>query len=140
MTAGTFALAFASALAGAGLYVNGVEQPARLALDDAAMLKEWGPSDRRGVGLMAALSLLATICGLSAWYEGGDTRFAIGALIALVSWPYTLIAMGPVNNQIIALAPKDVGAARALVWQWGLLEYGQTAIALAAAATFLWAL
>ena len=67
------------ALAGAGLYVNGVEQPARLALDDAAMLKEWGPSDRRGVGLMAALALLATICGLSAWYEGGDVRFAIGA-------------------------------------------------------------
>jgi hypothetical protein len=140
MTAGTFALAFASALAGAGLYVNGVAQPARLALDDDALLKEWGPSDRRGVGLMAALALLAAICGLSAWYEGGDVRFAIGALIAVLSWPYTLYAMGPVNNQIIALAPKDVGAARALVWQWGLLEYGQTAIALAAAATFLWAL
>ena len=89
---------------------------------------------------MAALALLAAICGLSACYESGDVRFAIGALIALASWPYTLFAMGPVNNQIIALAPKDVGAARALVWQWGLLEYGQTAIALAAAATFLWAL
>jgi hypothetical protein len=48
--------------------------------------------------------------------------------------------MGPVNNQILALAPKDVPAARALVWQWGLLEYGQTAIALAAAIAFLWAL
>src|SRR5208282_3578768 len=98
MTAGTFALAFASALAGAGLYVNGVEQPARLALDDAAMLKEWGPSDRRGVALMAALALLAAICGLSTYYETGDVRFAIGALIALASWPYTLYVMGPVNN------------------------------------------
>lgn len=140
MTAGSFALAFASALAGAGLYVNGVEQPARLALDDDAMLKEWGPSDRRGVALMAALALLSGVCGLSAWYEGGDVRFAIGALIAVASWPYTLYAMGPVNNQIIALAPRDIGAARALVWQWGLLEYGQTVIALAATATFLWAL
>jgi len=140
MNAGSLALAFASALAGAGLYVNGVEQPARLALDDEAMLKEWGPSDRRGVALMAALALLAGICGLSAWHEGGDVRFAIGALIAVASWPYTLYAMGPVNNQIIALAPRDIGAARALVWQWGLLEYGQTVIALAAAATFLWAL
>jgi hypothetical protein len=140
MNAGSLALAFASALAGAGLYVNGVEQPARLALDDEAMLKEWGPSDRRGVALMAGLALLAGICGLSAWYEGGDVRFAIGALIAVASWPYTLYAMGPVNNQIISLAPRDIGAARALVWQWGLLEYGQTVIALAAAATFLWAL
>ena len=69
-----------------------------------------------------------------------DVRFAIGAVIAVASWPYSLYVMGPVNNQIIALAPKDVGAARALVWQWGLLEYGQTVVALASAATFLWAL
>ena len=140
MNSGSIALAFASALAGAGLYVNSVEQPARMALDDEAMLKEWGPSDRRGVALMATLALLAGICGLSAWYETGDVRFAAGGIIAVLSWPYTLYAMGPVNNQIITLAPRDIGAARALVWQWGLLEYGQTVIALAAAATFLWAL
>jgi hypothetical protein len=140
MTAGSIALALASALAGAGLYVNGVEQPARLALDDAAILAEWGPSDRRGVALMAALALLAAVFGLSAWFESQDVLYAIGAVIAASSWPYTLFVMGPLNNQIIALAPKDVGAARALVWQWGVLEYGQTAIALAAAATFLWAL
>jgi hypothetical protein len=140
MTAGSFALAFASALAGAGLYVNGVEQPARLTLDDEAMLREWGPSDRRGVALMAALALLAAIAGLSAFFETNDARFALGGVVALASWPYSLFAMAPVNNQIIALAPRDLGAARALVWQWGLLEYGQTGIALVAAATFLWAL
>ena len=140
MTAGTLALAFAAALAGAGLYVNGVEQPARLALDDSAMLSEWGPSDRRGVGLMAALALVAAIAGLSAYFESHDVRFLLGAIIAASSWPYTVFVMGPVNNQILALAPKDVGAARALVWQWGLLEYGQTAIAVAAAIAFLWAL
>jgi hypothetical protein len=140
MIAGTLALAFASALAGSGLYVNGVEQPARLSLDDAAMLTEWGPSDRRGVALMATLALLAAIAGLSAYFSTGDVRFILGAVISASSWPYTVFVMGPVNNQIIALAPKDVGAARALVWQWGLLEYGQTAIAIAAAVMFLLAL
>ena len=139
MTAGTFALVFAAALAGAGLYVNGVEQPARMALDDAEMLKEWGPSDRRGVALMAVLALAAAIAGLSAYFETSDVTFALGAVIAVSSWPYTIYVMGPVDNQIIALAPKDVGAARALLWQWGLLEYGQTAIAVAAVAVFLWA-
>jgi hypothetical protein len=48
--------------------------------------------------------------------------------------------MAPLNNQILTLAPHDVGAARALVRQWGLLEYGQTAIGLAANAVYLWAL
>jgi len=139
MMAASLALAFSAALAGAGLYINAVEQPARMALDESAMLKEWGPSDRRGVALMAGLALASALCGLSAYYEGGDVRNALGAVIAAASWPYSLYVMGPINNQIIALTPKDVGAARVLVSQWGLLEYGQTAIALAATATFIWA-
>ena len=52
MTSGSLALAFASALSGTAVYVNIVEQPARLALEDQALLNEWGPSDQRGVALM----------------------------------------------------------------------------------------
>jgi hypothetical protein len=48
--------------------------------------------------------------------------------------------MAPLNNQILALAPRDVGAARVLVRQWGVLELGQTALAVAATALLLWAL
>lgn len=140
MLSGLFALVLASGLAGAGVYVNGVEQPARLKLDDAEMLKEWGPSDRRGVALMAILALASAIAGLSTYFETSDVRYAVGSVIVASSWPYTIYVMGPIDNQISALAPKDIGAARALLWQWGLLEYGQTAIAVAAVATFLWAL
>jgi hypothetical protein len=140
MTTGSIALAFAAALTGAALYVNAVEQPARLALDDQAMLNEWGPSDRRGVALMAGLALIAGILGLAAYFETADVRWAIGALIAVLSWPYTFFVMSPMNDQILTLAPRDVGAARALVRQWGLLEYGQTGIGLAATAVFVWAL
>jgi hypothetical protein len=48
--------------------------------------------------------------------------------------------MSPLNDQILTLAPRDIGAARALVRQWGLLEYGQTAIGGVACAAYLWAL
>jgi hypothetical protein len=139
MTSGSLALVFAAALTGAALYVNGVEQPARLALDDQALLNEWGPSDRRGVALMAALALISAVLGLSAYFASADVRWAIGALIVVLSWPYTIFVMAPMNNQIIELAPKDVGAARALVRQWGRLEYGQTGIGLVATVVFLWA-
>ena len=61
-------------------------------------------------------------------------------MIAISTWPYAFYIMAPINNQIIALAPRDIGAARALVRQWGLLEYGQTAIGLVATAVFIWAL
>ena len=140
MPLGSLALALAAAFSGAALYVNLVEQPARLALDDAAMLDEWGPSDRRGVGLLATLSLISAALGLLTYFASQDVRWAIGALIVLLAWPYTLFAMSPLNNQILALAPRDIGAARVLVRQWGLLEYGQTAIGLVATAVYLWAL
>jgi hypothetical protein len=140
MSPGLLALTLAAAFSGAALYVNLVEQPARLALDDQAMLNEWGPSDRRGVALMATLSLLSAALGLVTYFATQDVRWAIGALIILLAWPYTLFAMSPLNNQILSLAPRDIGAARVLVRQWGLLEYGQTAIGLVACAVFLWAL
>lgn len=140
MSPGSIALALAAAFTGAALYVNLVEQPARLALDDAAMLDEWTPSDRRGVALMAGLALLSAALGLAAYFDTQDARWAIGALLIILSWPYTFFAMAPVNNQILTLAPRDIGAVRALVRQWGLLEYGQTALGVVACAVFLWAL
>ena len=140
MTPGSLALALAAAFFGAALYVNLVEQPARLALDDEVILNEWTPSDRRGVALMLGLSLLSAALGLVAYFASQDVRWAIGALIVILVWPYTVFAMAPLNNQILTLAPHDIGAARALVRQWGLLEYGQTAIGLAASVVYLWAL
>jgi hypothetical protein len=140
MTSGSLALAFAAALTGAAFYVNWVEQPARMALDDQAILNEWGPSDRRGVALLLGLALISALLGLSAYYATDDVRWAIGAIFVILNWPYAFFVMAPMNNQILGLAPRDVGAARALVRQWGLLEYGQTALGLVASAIFLWAL
>ena len=140
MTPGSLALALAAAFFGAALYVNLVEQPARLALDDEAIINEWTPSDRRGVALMAGLSLLSAALGLVAYFSSQDVRWAIGALIIVLSWPYAFFAMAPLNDQILTLAPRDVGAARVLVRQWGLFEWGQTAIGVAACLVFLWAL
>lgn len=140
MYAAPLALAFAAALAGAGLYVNWVEQPSRLSLDDQALLSEWAPSDRRGFALHAILALMSAIFGLSAWFESGNVGYAVGAIVVIMVWPYSYFVMAPLNNQILTLQPRDVGAARALVRQWGLLEYGQTAIAIVASVLFLWML
>lgn len=89
---------------------------------------------------MAGLALLAAAAGLTAFSESGDLRQLGGGLLALATWPYSLFAMAPLNNQILGLAPRDVGAARALVRQWGVMELGQTALAVAASALLLWAL
>jgi hypothetical protein len=136
---GTFALALAAAFTGASFYVNWVEQPARLALDDAALLSEWGPSDSRGVSLLAGLALVAAIAGFIAYFESEDVRWAFGALIIIASWIYAYFVMAPLDNQIRSLRGGEVAAARALVRQWGIVESGLTALGAAAVLMFLWA-
>ncbi len=140
MIPGLIALVFAAAFAGAAVYVNWVEQPARLALDEEALLSEWGPSDRRAVALLLAFALAAAVAGFFAYFETEDVRYVFGALIAISSWPYAFVVMAPLNNQILALRGRDVGAARALVRQWGFIEAGFAAIGVAAVAMFLWIL
>ena len=140
MFTGTFALAFSAAFTGAALYINLVEQPARLALDDNALLSEWRPSDRRGFAMLASLALIAAALALTAYFQTQDVRWLIGAIIVIASWPYTFFAMVPMNNRILTISAAESGAARELVRTWGLLEYGQTAIGLVACGVFLWAL
>ena len=110
---GTLALAFAAAFTGASFYVNWVEQPARLALDEEALLSEWGPSDSRAVALLAALALLAAIAGFIAYFESQDVRWAFGALIIIASWLYAFFVMAPLDNQIRSLrGRRSRGGAR----------------------------
>jgi hypothetical protein len=140
MISGTLALALAAAFSGASFYVNWVEQPARLALDEEALLSEWGPSDSRAVALLAALALLAAVAGFITYFEAQDVRWAFGALLIIGSWLYAYFVMAPLDNQIRSLRGGEVAAARALVRQWGIVESGLTAIGLAAVIIFLWAL
>ena len=111
-----------------------------MALDDKALLSEWGPSDSRGVALLLAFALAAAAAAFIAYFELDDVRWVFGALIVIATWPYAFFIMAPLNNQILSLKGGDVSAARELVRQWGLIELGFAGIGVLAVAMFLWAL
>jgi len=141
MLAGQIALLLAAVFAGAALYVNLAEQPARLTLDDRALLAEWKPSYDKGKVMQASLALLATLAGLLATYESGRAIWVLGAALMLAPWPYTLIVIMPTNRALHATAIDSAATeTRRLVEKWGRLHAARTAFGIAGTLAFLWAL
>jgi hypothetical protein len=141
MTIGLLALTVAALFSGAALYVNIAEQPARLSLDDRALLAEWKPAYKRGAIMQASLALIGFLLGLVAWWLAPRAGFLIGTIAIIAPWPWTLLVIKPVNDQLLATAPDQAGAAsRALIVKWGTLHAVRTALGAVATLAFLWAL
>src|SRR5258708_25220116 len=83
MRPGLFAFASASAFLGAALYINLVEQPARLALDARSMVREWTPSNRRGFVMLASLAAISATLAYADFAHTGDVRWIIGGAAVL---------------------------------------------------------
>src|ERR1700722_4226080 len=140
MAFGLLALVGAAIFAGVALYVNIVAQPARLSLDDRALLIEWKPSYRRGAAMQAPLALLGCLLGLIAWWRTSHPGFLIGAVAMIAPWPWALFGIKPTNDALLATEPDRAGPrTRALVVKWGALHGVRTALGGLATLGFLWA-
>ena len=103
MRADLLSFATASAFFGAALYVNVVEQPARLALDARAMVREWTPRNRRGVAMFASLAMASALLAYVEYIRTSDVRWLLGGTIVLASWPYAYFVMSPVNSLLYGI-------------------------------------
>jgi hypothetical protein len=140
MMFGLVALIAAAAFTGAAFYVNVAEQPARLSLDDRVLLAEWKPSYKRGAAMQAPLALLGCLFGIIAWSQTSHPGFLIGGIAILAPWPWTLLAIKPVNDTLLATEIDQAGPpTRALVVKWGALHGMRTALGALATIAFLWA-
>jgi Domain of unknown function (DUF1772) len=138
MLSGLIALTTAAAFAGAAFYVGFAEQPARLLLDERALLTQWKPSYARGFTMQASLAMISAAFGFLAGFQLHDWRWAVAAALILANWPYTLFMMLPTNKRIAAWPLDGAGAeARALVVKWGKLHAVRTVLGLAATVGYL---
>src|SRR5580704_12839388 len=129
MLAGPTALILAAAFSGAAYYVNEVEQPARLALNDSSLLAEWKVSYARGTKMQASLAAVSGVFGLVAAWQTQHVLWLIGAVLILANWPYTLMVVKPVNNQLNAIDKNAAGSnARVLIVKWARLHGVRTAL------------
>ena len=140
MVAGQLALIVAALFAGAAVYVNVAEQPARLGLDDRALLTEWKPAYKRGFAMQAPLAIMGFLLGVLTWWQAGHLAWLLGAIVLVANWPYTLLGIMPTNRVLMATEPASAGpVSRALIEKWAALHAGRTALGFAATLIFLWA-
>jgi Domain of unknown function (DUF1772) len=138
MAVGLLALIVAAIFFGAAFYVNVVEQPARLILDDRAALAEWKPAYKRGTAMQAPLAIIGFVLGLVAWWQTAHAGFLIGALAMIAPWPWTLLVIKPINDQLLATESDKAGPpSRTLLVRWGSLHAVRTALSAIAAVAFL---
>ncbi|MBR1124281.1 DUF1772 domain-containing protein [Bradyrhizobium lablabi] len=139
MISGLLALTVAAIFTGAALYVNVAEQPARLMLDDEALLAEWKPSYMRGFAMQAPLALVGTVLGVIAWWQTAHVAFLMGAFAMISPWPWTILVIKPTND---ALLETEIGRAgplsRAFVVRWGWLHAIRTGLGALATLAFFW--
>jgi hypothetical protein len=141
MISGQLALITGALFAGGAIYVSVAEQPARLALDDRAMLAQWKRSYDRAAPMQASLALISAILGGLAFSQEADWRWLVGALLILANWPYTLLIIRPTN--VVLHGVDDIAASpstRTLIEWWGLLHAGRAVLGAAATLVYFWAM
>lgn len=135
------ALVCTGVFAGAALYVNLVEHPARMSRDTRVAFEVWAPSYARGTLMQVPLAVTGLLAGCVAWLVGGGMAWlAAGLLIGSVV-PFTLLVIFPTNNALLAPG-RDPGSSetRALLERWGRLHGVRTALSLGALALMAWRL
>ena len=114
---------------GAALYINVAEQPARMMLDDVALLRQWKPSYKHGFAMQSALAIIAFLLGSAAWWQSGNIVPLLAGVFMISNWPWTLLAIMPTNNVLMAIDPASGDQrVRPLLTKWNTLHSVRTAL------------
>jgi len=119
--------------AGAALYINLVEHPARMRLETSLAARQWAPSYQRATWMQAPLALLSFIAGVGAWLGGGGGAWLMAAGLMAAVVPFTFIVIMPTNHKLLA-PDRDLSSSetRALLESWGKLHAVRTGLSLLA--------
>jgi hypothetical protein len=127
-----------SLFAGAALYINVAEHPARMTLETRSAALQWTPSYRRATWMQAPLALASFVAGLAVWLMGAGAEWLVPAVLIGAVVPVTFVAIMPTNHQLLATGRDlDSVETRALLKKWGNLHAVRTLLSVCASVIYV---
>jgi uncharacterized membrane protein len=126
--------------AGAAIYINVAEHPARLSCGTEIAAMQWAPSYKRATVMQVSLAMVASISGMIRGLQGaGAVWFWAAALIFSVI-PFTVVVILPTNKRLLEPGrDRRSPETRRLLESWGRLHAVRSILSLVASIIFIWA-
>ena len=136
--AGLIATLSSGLFAGAALYINLVEHPARMQTGIRPALAEFAPSYHRATVTQVSLAVAGFLSGLVAWRTRSEAGWLVGGVLLVLVIPFTALVILPTNKKLLDPATaNDLDLAEKLLTRWGRLHAVRSVLSLASLLTFL---
>ncbi len=134
-----FLATFACAIfAGAAMYINTAEHPARMSCGTELAVTQWAPSYQRATWLQAPLAVLGLVSAVVAWLAGSSVWWLVGGLLLGLVVPFTLAVIMPTNRRLLSPhLDKRSEEAWQLLQRWNRLHSVRTILSVVALIIFL---
>ena len=134
-----FLATFACAIfAGAAVYINLVEHPARVSCGTELAVTEWRPSYKRATFMQAPLAIVGCLSAIGVWLMGSGGWWLVGGVVLGLVVPFSLIVIMPTNDRLYSSdLDKRSDEAHLLLQRWNRLHAVRTFLSLAALMLFL---
>ncbi len=125
--------------AGAAIYINIAEHPARLECGTELAATVFPPSYNKASVMQAGLAIVSTLSAIAVFYLGGSTLWLIGALFIFSVIPFTIVVIMPTNIKLKSSdLDKSAESTQAMLELWGKLHFVRTVVSLIASVIFLY--
>jgi len=125
--------------AGAALYVNLVEHPARMECGVELAATEFPPSYRRGTIMQVTLAVVCLLSSIAAWLAGATFWWVVAGILQVSVIPFTLIVILPTNKRLLSPAlDRRSAEAERLLARWSSLHAVRSVLSTMALLLFLY--
>src|SRR5262245_25455243 len=123
MTWEVMAVLASGLFAGAAVYINLVEHPARVQCGTELAVTQFGPSYHRATFLQVSLALTGLAAGAAAWMSGSGLGWLFGGVALGSVLPFTVLVIFPTNRRLLDPAlDRRSQLARDLLNRWARLH------------------